>query len=365
MEGRKRVEKCAVGRRDKKCEKVREYDSRIGDILPKTLVLPVSGHGLVEQLGLLLWFSARGYKPKTVLGASGGAIVGSIGIIFDWDYDKIIGWLATVPSFEAFQHHTLGYAEALFKDSIFKIGPGLDYIFKYITQPKHAQKLKDNELIILTKNESKGRAEIFSTSSHKNSILKDATGPLDLFGAKCDVEFIGENNKDYITLTRDVLKATSAVPIVFPPVIIGKYKYTDGGCSFSSPLNPVSSLKRFEEIVYIFPEDIELENPSDCYNTLSIAQNFLSSISRANYIHDRTSYLQGLCCGRFDTLNRLTGDGSELYEALVKTKGKKRMIEIFPCLSRNLPIMSNHDKTDILHRANEQLENLRFRIFYV
>lgn len=365
MEGRNHVRKCSTSARDKGCPEVNSYDTRIGNKLPKTLVLPVSGHGLVEQLGIILWLTSRGYKPKTVLGASGGAIVGAIGIIFDWNHEKIIAWLRTIPSFDAFQHRTLGYVEAIYKDSIFTIGPGLTYLFNFISQPKHEEKLRNSELIILTKNESKGRAEIFSTVSNKNSILKDLSGPLDLFGAKCDVEFIGERKQNYLSLVKDVLKATSAVPIVFPPVQIGKYKYTDGGCSFSSPLSPVSSLKQFDEIVYVFPEDIETEIPSTCFNTFEIAKNFLSSISRANYIHDRTAYLHGICCGKFNMLKTNEGDGGQIYDVLTKTGDKKRMVEIYPCISRSLPIMSNHDKEDIIKRANEQLQNIRFRIFSV
>lgn len=357
--------KCSPPRREKKCEKVIGYDPRIGEILPTTLVLPVSGHGLVEQLGLMLWLIARGYEPRTVLGASGGAIVGAIGIIFDWNYEKIIAWLGTIPTFEPFQHHTFGYLDGLFKNSLMKIGPGLEYIFNFITQPKFENKLRSNELIILTKNETKGHSEIFSTVSEKNSLLKDSSGSLDLFATKCDVEFLGDRSRDYLKRTADVLKATSAVPIVFPPVQIGNYKYTDGGCSFSSPLNPVTGLKRLEEIVYIFPEDIDEPKPSDCYNTISTAQHFLSSISHSNYIHDRASYVQGLCCGKFESLKKIAGDATQLYDALVKTSGKRRMVEIFPCISRDLPIMSSHDKKDIMARASEQLNNLRFRIFYV
>lgn len=367
MEKSNRNEKCYSSRKPIKCDKVVSTDSRISGLLPKTLVLPVSGHGLVEQLGLLLWFLSRGYKPKTVLGASGGAIVGCVGIVFDWNYDKIVAWISSIPNFEPFKHHSLFYVEGLLcRNSLFNLGPGLDYIFNFVTQPKFENKLRNSELIILTKNETKGRAEIFSTVSNRNSLLKDSSGPLDLFGAKCDVEFLGEvKSEKYLPLTKSVLKATSAVPVVFPPVTIGNSKYSDGGGVFSSPLNPVMSMKRLEEIVYIFPEDIEQENPSDCSSTMEIAQHFLSSISRAHYIHDRSSYLQGLCAGKFENLKKITGDANELYDALVKTTDKRRMIEIFPCVSRNLPIMSSHDKKDIISRAREQLDNLRFRLFYV
>ena len=358
---------CSDTRNRKSCVNSKALNIKLGDEIPEVLVLPVSGNGLVEQLGITLWLCQRGYTPKICFGASGGAIVAALGIVHDWNAENIFKWISKVPSFESFKHHSLGFIEALGnKSSLYNIGPGLEYVFNFIVSPEHEKKLKSNEILILARNKSKGRAEIFSTTVVENSILKSTKGPLHIFGTSCNVEFLGHlTGAAYLQRVKKVIMATSAVPIVFPPVNIDGDYYTDGGCCFSSPLNPIMSLNRSSEIVYILPEDIELDNPSLDNSTLAIGQDFLSAISRANYIHDRSGYLQGLCCGNFDKLKKISGDASTLQKDLKKTEDKKRMVELFPCKQRNLPILSNHDKKDIFIRANEQLDGFRYRIFYM
>jgi len=350
----------------KPCVKVSQIDTRITDVMPKILVLPVSGNGLVEQLGITLWLGSRGYKPETCLGASGGAIVASIGTIFDWDVQRITEWMYKIPSFDTFKHHQLGFMEAFYQTSFYKLGDGLEYIFSYITKPEHESKLKKNEILILVQNYTKGRAEIFSTSTNRNSLLKDAYGPLQIFGVHCNVTFLGDlRGNEYCSMLRKVLKATSAVPIVFPPVEIDGNLYTDGGCSFSSPLNPIMGLNRVTDVLYVLSEDIELEQPAIARNTLDVGQGFFASLSRSKYIQDRGQYLAAICGGKYENLKKLDNDASNLYDVLKKTSGKKRMIELFPCIQRSLPIMSNHSKTDIFKRAMEQLSGFRCRVFYV
>ena len=75
-----------------KCKSETKFNS-LRKVLPSTLVLPVSGHGMVEQIGILLWLSQRGYKPKVTFGASGGAIAAALGIAFQWNAAKWMEWM--------------------------------------------------------------------------------------------------------------------------------------------------------------------------------------------------------------------------------------------------------------------------------
>jgi len=197
--------------------------------------------------------------------------------------------------------------------------------------------------------------------------LRNAKGPLRLFGVNCQITFLGNitDSTQYRDKLIKVLKATSAVPIVFPPVEIDGNLYVDGGVSYSSPLNPLMSLYTADEIVYIFPEDIEQPNPHFPKNAIDNGMAFLSQCSRSKYYQDRNGYLQGMCGGDFSKLMIMKGDASNIEEALSTTRGKKRMVELMPCISRSLPIMSKHTKKEMMARIAENVESFRYRIFYL
>jgi predicted acylesterase/phospholipase RssA len=355
-----------------KCEPAIEINN-IRRFCPKMLCLPVSGHGLVEQIGIILWLTLRGYRPEFCAGASGGAIAAALGIRHQWNSLQWQKWVANCPSVKIFKERTLGIIEGLLgRESLYEIGDGLEYIFKFIGSPEGENNFRNQELLVSALNISQGQLEIFSTVKESNSVLRDQTGPLQLFGVSCRITYLGElTSNEYRKRLIQVLKASSAVPMVYPAFEIDGNFYQDGGVSFASPLAPLLSLRKVKDVLYILPEDIELpprRKTKDTKQTpLSMLENgqaFLAHTSRASYIKDRANYLSSLCCGELKQLSLRTGDSSTFEEALRETNGSKRMVELFPCNSRSLPILSNHDKQDMMKRIGEQLQSFRYRIFY-
>lgn len=333
--------------------------------LPTTLVLPVSGHGMVEQMGMLFQLAGRGYIPKVCLGASGGALSAAVGISFQWNIPEIQKWIQRYPCSELFKHRPLSYLEAGSKCSLFEIGADLEQLFQLITRKESEECFRRNELIVSTKNKTTGQMEIFSTVTAEESILRDADGPLTFFGVSCKIRFLGSLPSNiYRDRLGKVLRATSAVPTIFPPVEIEGNFYVDGGVSFSSPLNPITGVITLDDVLYILPEDIEQPNPTLVGNVFDEGQAYLSDVSRSNYIHDRAIYMQGITCGKLRNAGKITGDAGSLAKSLKSTQKKKRFVELFPCKQRSLPIMSSHSRKDIMTRIAEQ-QGFLYRIHYI
>lgn len=332
-------------------------------MLPSVLVCPVSGHGMIEQTGILMKLSTMGFSPEVCLGASGGALAVGMLTTHEWNPQSLVDWMKNVPYTNVFRQHTFGVVSGIAKSSLYNVGEGLDAIFKSIS----TEKLRDLELLITAHNGSSGYLEIFSTVSSDRSILQETNGPLLLLGVKCPITYIGdiEDPKLYRQTLELVFRATSAVPVVFPPVKIGKDHYVDGGVSFSSPLNPIMTLQPLDDILYVFPEDIETPNPWVPKTAIDSGQAYLSQNSRSNYIHDRLSFLQTLCCGNYNNLRTISGDSTDFLESIKSTAGSRRMVEVFPAINRSLPIMSDHTRQDILMRVSEQMNNFKYRIFFI
>lgn len=330
--------------------------------LPTTIVAPVSGHGMVEQTGIMLNLATMGYVPKLCLGASGGSLALGIMNYNDWDYERVMHWLQGIPNFEIFRSGMFGMAAGVVCQNIYDPGQGLEYIFKCIS--KSCNHL-ETEIIITAQNNTSGRLEIFSTVKRADSTLQQS-GPLLLVGTTCEITYLGdiEDINEYYRRVELVLRATSAVPIVFAPINIDGSLYVDGGVGFSSPLSPFMTVNQLKDILYIFPEDIDLPNPQTPKSAIDAAASYLSQVSRSNYIHDRISYLQTISCGQMKRLHLIEGDASTFAESVCMTYGKKRMVEMFPVINRALPIMSKQSRHDVLQRLGEQ-ENFKFRIFYI
>jgi len=331
--------------------------------LPSVLVAPVSGHGMVEQAGILIKLASMGFHPSVSLGASGGSLAIGMLTAYNWDAAKCSEWINNIPSVDIFQNNLFGIASGIFCQNIYNTGSGLNYIFRSISNSDYA---RENEIIITAHNNTIGRLEIFSTVSKERSVLKK-TGPLLLVGSMCQITYLGEiqDPREYRNKLELVFRATSAVPIVFPPVKIDECYYVDGGVSFSSPLNPIMTIQPLKDILYIFPEDIEVPIPCFPKTAVDAAQGYLSQVSRSNYIHDRICYLQSLCCGNYNDLKILEGNMNDFIPSICSTAGKARMVEIFPSINRSLPIMSNHTRRDVLGRIMEQQRDFKYRIFYM
>ena len=168
--------------------------------------------------------------------------------------------------------------------------------------------MRENEILVGTNNNTLGRTEIFSTTTPQNSILYGKSGPLSIVGTSCMITYLGDLPPDeYRRMLNNIFQATSAVPIVFPPYCFDGNEYSDGGVSFSSPLSSLLMIEKFNDILYVFPEDIELPNIIRSSTVIDAAQGYLSQVSRANYIQDRRSYLTTMNNGDCSRLKLLKG----------------------------------------------------------
>ena len=93
--------------------------------LPRNLVLPVSGQGMVEQLGIMLTLSSLGYRPEVCLGSSGGALVSAIGTICSWNPAEIGAIVSGFKTFDIMKMRTFGPLEGLARQSFFTPGSDL------------------------------------------------------------------------------------------------------------------------------------------------------------------------------------------------------------------------------------------------
>jgi NTE family protein len=69
------------------------------------------------------------------------------------------------------------------------------------------------------------------------------TGRMELFVQKNDsVEYRGDNIVHYTKITPEHARASAAIPIIFPTVLINGIAYTDGGLRLNTPLSPAIHL---------------------------------------------------------------------------------------------------------------------------
>ena len=348
--------------------------SRTKMALPRTIVLPVSGQAITAQLGMMLSLSFCGYKPDLWLGASGGAMVSSLFIRHNNEAKTVLAKLLNVQDVEILQKYPLGYLQSIMEPSIFLRGSGLIDLYHMMTDGNY-QAFRDNELIINAYNTSVGQTELFTTAPRSKSILQSCTGPMQLLGVACNVGYLGDlPDAEFEIKLREVLMATSAVPVVFDSVRVGDHRYVDGGLSFSSPLTAVSCLEPMSDILYLNPTDIDQPVPIMYGSVLENAVGFTSQITRSNALQDRYMYLHGLCCGQFNQLkiirgkvlaNNLMTGGLNFGADLAKTVGHSRMVEIFPLVSNHIPMTQNQSRDDYLREIADAQQEFGYRIFYL
>lgn len=84
-------------------------------------------------------------------------------------------------------------------------------------------------------------------SGHLKAVSLTATnissGNMELFIQKrADLEYTGEYVHQNVELKSEHAMASAAIPIIFPPVIVGKTYYMDGGIKLNTPLSPAIQL---------------------------------------------------------------------------------------------------------------------------
>jgi hypothetical protein len=347
----------------------------LGKILPQVTVLPVSGTALSHQAGMCLALSKHGYKPKLSLGASGGAMIATQGVLNNWNSATWESQLLQMHDVSSLRKHFLGELQVFFEPSIYLRGSGLEKYYDVCSSgcPKV---YKANETIYNAYNTTTGVTDLFTTASSTTSFLANTSGPLKLLGVSQSITFLGDlPDCEYNQRLREVLVATSAVPIVYDRVGYGtpgpnQNFYSDGGIAFSSPLNIVTALRDVNEILYINPSDIDEPVPVEYGNVMNNAISYAAQISRSTALQDRYVYLYGLCCGNFKLMTTIGGtycktNPQMFIDDVRKTAGKPRLVELYPLKSSYSSMTINQSYEHYMNEIVNSQTEFGYRIFYI
>jgi len=240
-----------------------------------TLVMPISGGKIINQVAACILLARCGYSPDIILGSSGGCITGALLI------DAGIADIKCKKSLKAFEEKLKCSVKKLCTENYCRpwvdcaplntiMGIGMRSLFDHgegaaFTDPRCIDFKKQPELWIGTTNKATRESQLFCTKSKAHSHLK------------FDDAIYLNGNVDEIV---DATIASSAVPTIVPPKKIRGKMYEDGGMSFASPLAPFIDTHQEHNITYHVvyvsparynkkddPKEEELED-SDIWNRL-------------------------------------------------------------------------------------------------
>jgi hypothetical protein len=318
-------------------------------MLPEYLVLPVSGQLLIGQLGIMLDLTERGYKPTYVCGTSGGAIVGSWGLKNHWDTDS---WFKEVLSIQNTQFFKGRPLLRLRKESLFLPGPGLEYLYNLVIPTTHEQisYFKSHQMLVNAYNESTSSTDIFSTNVTTSEVIP-------WLNVNSQIQMLDVPDFMYTSYWKEVIEATSAIPVIFPPIRIDNYMYSDGGTAYVSGLNLTNT---GNDVLYVSPYDFDL--PIDDKNKFT---DLYSETIRTAFIQDRFIFLSKISKGEPNKVKIITGNQDMLSSALIKTSGHPRFVELYPTETSKLVGDKNYSRDDYISNVVTSKKYYSFKIFYI
>lgn len=334
----------------------------ISDECIELTVLPVSGGHFVNQVALLSLLCDNGYKPKILLGSSGGVVTAYIGLCADWKYSGIMRVMKNVSSdifVSSWWGKTLGpYIPSgtigIFKGALFKHGKGAGSLLeKYLTPDSTVR----SEIWAGTYNKDTGVAAMFCNRSYEKSYIKSQD---DNPSMPIMIKYLDGNINDIALSTY----ASSCIPAFLPPVEIDGDKYYDGGLVSASPLIPLSdSLPNCLKIIYISSFDVE-EGKADMVDCSNIIQIGLGTVGKT---------VTGLCMADRIFAVRLVMKSTKMHftylhdikEALKIYKFAERaVLELYPRKDLQVNI-TNFDSRDTIPIIKEIRENYGIRLWWI
>lgn len=329
--------------------------------LPTTLVLPVSGQGLWNQTGIVLELIKHfQYKPKTILGASGGAIVASMAISCDWSEPSWLNLLDNIVSGGPVKKYPFGVLQSFFEPSLYRRSLSFYDLIDHITSPNVIPKYRNTELVIATYDQVHEHTVLLSTATipAQNSRVK-------MIGVHDEVISISENLG---TNLKNALLCTSSAQLIFSPVKTSfptvKSTFVDGGVSFSSPLSPYLIIHpELTDVLYITPLNIDSKFDTVPGKFLTNTNNYLNSVSLADYHQDRGYYLLRISNLNLDTLTVSEGDASTLSQALETSAGFPRLVELFVPVSSYPSLSTSQTRASTQAQIATARNTFRYRIY--
>lgn len=303
----------------------------------QTLVLPISGKHFPNQAAGIKILAECDYVPDVLLGTSGGAVVGLMAIgsqisqlrtqghvAFCNKVDNLLyqlnssmyisAWYPLVPS------PLLGF---MLNGYHFNAGSGVD-----IPELRDLNLCREPEMWIGTRRDADKKSVLFCTKTSRSVLLNHSLIDSDVSYLNCSEKHVTE-----------ACLASSSIPVIVPPVRIGKYLYSDGGTCYASPLGPcmrsLNSKNTSYHVVYISPARFngKSEPESDEYEDDNIWRRMSSSTTgmiTGLHIADRNNGIRMV--GPVGLVKHYQGTGRDsLSKALrLSYKCSRSFIEISP-----------------------------------
>jgi hypothetical protein len=281
------------------------------------LVLPVSGGGFVNQLGILQHLCEVNFKPDLTLASSGGNVSAYIAAAANWKWASIER-ISREMTQELFVKNwssmsTMSFVIGFFKGNAYDKGIGVkNFLNKYFTETT----ITNYEIWTGTYNQERQKSSIFCNRSKENSIIDTSVINYELI--QSTEASYADGNIDRIALAGI---ASASIPALVPEQLIDGEYHSDGGIGSASPLMTVQEsiidyIDTNDEIlhlVYVNSIDLSVTNSTECYNVVDTWKQATNNMVRSKTVCDR------LLC----------------YQMLKHKPGKIRQVD-FECNYNNL-----------------------------
>lgn len=267
------------------------------------MVAPISGDTFPRQLSMLRRLTRHGYKPAIALSSSGGCVCTYLAMASHWDPNELNRVVRSISSDHFITSWFTGVLECvpsvvagMFMGSMYKRSLQTIKVFETYFSPSD---LVDIEVWTSAVNEETGAVCLFCNRSQCEAIIKGENFKMRTYKSEPLNYMDGD-----ITRICDSTLATSSVPMLIQPQLIGDKRYIDSGTKFASPLAPLQDeiklLGKQEgglHIIYINGYNIEVDLEVErMKNIIDQGRNIACHVIRGFVLHDRM-VARNLICG--------------------------------------------------------------------
>lgn len=325
------------------------------------VILPISGGYIVNQLAAVDILLKHKLKPDITLGASGGAITSSLMISANYRQNNFRRIISNITSEHFIKEWTpvMNSIIGFFQGSIYK------HPDEYIPMTEvntSTRILQETESWVQTYDKKSKKTHVYCTKREGESILtikpkwaksSHVKGPLYLNGN--------------VVKYANVLKASSSIPALLPPMLIDDGKQVDGGIVYPSPLYPlmdsIKSLSKKEklDIIYISGYNSYLDTEEDKGDTiLDTFTETISNILNGYVVQDIHN-----CC------NLISNEGKYIEEEMTieeyldrKDDWSRSFLEVYPDSHYKVNITSLPPGV-LLEKTLDRIPNIRSVVRYI
>ena len=335
-----------------------------------TLILPISGGGFVNQLGILQHLCEVNFKPDLTLASSGGNVAAYIASAANWKWsaierisrelsqDLFVKKWSSIP--------TMAILIGFFKGNSYNKGNGVkDFLNKYFTE----KTITNYEIWTGTYNQTHQKCSIFCNRSQDDSII-DASSINHHLVQSCPPVYADGN----IDLIASVGIASASIPALVPEEVIDGEHHSDGGVGGSSPImqlyEPILEYTQTSEtplhLIYVNSIDLSLNNTKDYLNVMDNWRQATQNVIKSQMVIDRFICFQ-LLKSKGTTIKHVTFKCN--YQNLKKLEHFRyftvgSLLEIYPEKTENVNL-SKFCGNDIIKCIRTTYDHCHCRFWWV